>query len=298
MKSIEEIIEGLTTLREEVAKHYRAAEETRYAPGNHVAHLGAVLRKLDNCVHTLGFKILNKAEVPRQPLGHAKTSHHLEEIHESYGYISINRVSGNTRLVGAMTDNLPTFIEMRVQASRRHIDPQTHGEHFFGYGPMLLVARMSSYQWAELITGMNTSGFPCTLKTVLNVDMDGVPEEVTTPLEQIGKNFTKRTETTKVEAEYFEVLEDLKSKIDNVGLSTKKADTLKADVHKLRKLVSAPKDAADWAARRVSEVTEKVISTTKIEIAAAINTAVTQAGMKQLQEPLTKQLPEGLKKDS
>ncbi len=296
MNNIKDITQKLTELQAELRNWVVAEDKDRRYDPKYKEQVEAgrqAFNKVNRAVQILETRVLGTPRVKRQTElkrdegGGPECNKPVEETHESYGYIEVNRVSGRVRLVGAMTDVLPNFIELRIRGARRIIHQGTNSEHYFAEGPMLVIVQMSVYQWAELISGMNTSGHVCTLRNIMGVDLDRVPEEVTTPMEQIVENLKQETSTTEVEQEFFRDLDTLNAKIDAAGLSNKKAEDLKKAVEALRSQVQTPKASVEWAAQCFAETSEKVLTQTRIEMAASLNSLVHQAGVKGLAEHLT-----------
>lgn len=294
--NIKDITQKLTELQDELRNWVIAEDKDRRYDPKYKAQVEAgrkAFNKVNRAVqllenHVLGTpRVKRQTELKRNNGGGPDCNKPVEETHESYGYIEANRVSGSTRLVGAMTNVLPNFIELRIRGARRIIHQGTNSEHYFAEGPMLVIVQMSVYQWAELITGMNMAGHVCTLRNIMGVDLDRVPEEVTTPMEQIVDNLKQEVSTTEVEEEFFKNLDALNAKIDAAGLSNKKADDIKKAVEALRSQVNAPKASAEWAAQCFAETSEKVLTQTRVEIAASLNSLVHQVGVKGLAEHLT-----------
>jgi hypothetical protein len=226
----------------------------------------------------------------------------LVERHESYGVITASKPMGLVRLVGATTDALPSCVELRVYRARRELDQELHTEYYYpdNLTPTLTV-RMSVYQWAELISSMSGVQVPCTLTSLQGVTFDRVPEETRTPLEHIMDQTRKEgVEMTEgAELGYLAALAELDTKIDEMGLSKKRADELKVLVGGLRSRVSAPKQAAAWASQRIAEDTERSVAQARIEMNAAFQGLVLRAGMQavegRLAEAIVSQLGQGKK---
>lgn len=223
----------------------------------------------------------------------------MVEHHESFGSISISKPSGGRlRLVGAMAQSLPSCIEIRVHRSRRDIDTRFHTEHYYHEGTPLLVLRLSTYQWAELICSMQGSPSPCTIAAVAGVQMDPVPDEMKTPLEQITHDARKAMfEVPEVEAQFLAALEDVAAKLPDLKLGKKKEDDLRRAILGLRNHVDAPKAAATWATQRITEDTELTVSQAKVEMAAAFQSLVQRTGLAaiegQLADAIKLQIAEG-----
>jgi hypothetical protein len=275
--------------------------------GSLQAHI-EIISKHDDKLRRAAFDILNEVKKAREaahlaagttsvpkipheikPNTRGLSRNETEETHESFGVVSVTRPSGGrTRLFGSMVDALPSFVELTIQRAQRTNDPDGHSEfirHDFKQ-PVVARIRMSTYQWAELITNMNGTDTPCTLDVVNGVQMDPLPKEVTTPLEQIKQDTKKAFFKEKVadEVEFKAALEALKAQVAGLGLSQKKTVGIQNAIGELLQFVTAPMAAATWASQRLAEDTEKLTSQARIEIAAAMESIVRKAGLQAMQE--------------
>lgn len=212
----------------------------------------------------------------------------LVEQHESYGQLSVTRPTGTVRLVGTMMDSLPNFVKLTVHRSQRMIDQDLHTEMFFQKGPPVLEIWLSTYQWAEAISSMNGVAIPCTIKNVQGVQMDLVPDEVRTPLEQIVEQTQEqaRQRLDQSEEDYLGALAALSEHIDTLNLSKKKTGEIQKHIKALRDFVEVPQKKAKWASQRVSEDAEKAVSQAKVEMGAALTSLLQSAGQGALAEKL------------
>lgn len=287
MKRIEELIQQMGEISKELVS---LAEEAYKTHKKISTPLVASFRKVHRAIQILEVDVLNRPSVERQQELKEVSGYRedIEEHHESYGMVSVSRITGSQRLVGAMADNLPQMIEIKVQRARRIIDPTLYIERFYGESMPVMTIRMSSYQFAELITNLNTTGIPCTIENILGVQMDPVPEQALTPLEQLVKNVKKSTryDESQIEKDYAKSLDDLAAKVSESGLSKKKAEEINTMVRELKRLVTAPKSTAAWASQRVAEATEEALAQGRVEMAAALQTALIQSGLKSLGDGL------------
>lgn len=185
-----------------------------------------------------------------------------------------------------MVSSLPTCVQFEVRRAERVLDKNLHMESYCPRGPVVAKFRLSTYQFAELISGMHGVGVPCTLDTIMGVRMDPPPEEAKTPLDQISSEAREEAlgYQSKAEPEFQEALKGLEDHVDSLKLSFKKASEMKGRIRSLRKFVSAPVASAAWATQRLAEEAEKVKSQAAVEIAAAITTMAHKVGLKQLSE--------------
>ncbi len=295
MISIETVVEQLNELEGVLQQHAKQAEGIRYQKNSKAEPLGLAIRKLRALQHVLTAQVLERPDVSRQtfsqtdetqPGGHPG----FVERHESYGVISVNRVSGAIRLVGSMMENNYSFIELRVNQARRVVDEHMHSEAYYedGRAPLLSV-RMSIHQWANLLTSLNTTPQPCTLVTALGVSMDPVPDEALTPLGQIVKNARRNLGTPESnEASFKEALDAVKAKVQALGLSAKKTQEILEALSKVSNEVDVPREKAEWATRRLAAMTEETLAHARSEVAqmfqpaGSLNLPEVQANVKAL----------------
>jgi len=96
--------------------------------------------------------------------------------HKSWGSLQISRVSGQVNLYGSHVTH-QHFIEMRILASERKHD--LGQDWYYAGGEPYIVVQMSSAQFAEAITSLNTSmsGTPCTIRYFNGEDFPRPPAE-------------------------------------------------------------------------------------------------------------------------
>lgn len=268
----------------------QACKENRYSGGEALQRTAfEALNSVQRARQILDEE-LGTTDIPRQgyvagPGQSYKGDDETSESHESFGVVAVTKVTGGFRLVGSMVQSLPSCISFRVSRAKRHVDSRLHTERYYHDGRPLLEFRMSTYQFAEMISGMNGVEVPCTLHRVMHVQMDEPPAEVKTPLEQIASDAQKAvSQEVEGEAEFWSALQKLEDDVDTLKLSGKKAGEMKVKIRELRKFVATPKSAVAWAARRLAEESERTVSQAKVEIAAAITNMAQRAGLQKLAE--------------
>lgn len=100
---------------------------------------------------------------------------HESLSHESFGQIQFNRSNGNgTNFYGS---ELPqdNYITMEVHHSEIH--RELTQDRYYNKGQILKI-RMSSGQFAEMLTSMNYgSGVPCTIERIEGKNMEDLPQQ-------------------------------------------------------------------------------------------------------------------------
>jgi hypothetical protein len=201
------------------------------------------------------------------------------EKHESFGVIQFTRPTGRFKLVGTTTDALPTCVSVAVYRADRLINAELHTEHYFHKGLPIVEFQMSLYQWAEAICNMTGQQTPCTLTDVMGVPLERVPENITTPLEQILKDTKKAIRTDGGKEAFKEDIDALVARIPDLKLSAKKAQELETIIRALyERHMNEPEQKAKWAARRFTEGTEAAIAHARVEMDAALAAIVNRIG--------------------
>ena len=229
-------------------------------------------------------------EVPRQPLTLSDVDGPMADNvqrHESFGRIEVTKPTGDKRLVGTATDSQPSWVSFSVYRAERQINKGTHSENYFHTGRPIVEFDMSVYQFSEMITSMQGQGTCCTITDVMGVVMEPVPEEVSTPLEEIIKNSRNEAWNKKpeeAEAAFQKEVESIVEFVPELKLSQKKANDLAERLTRLKDHSGAAASSASWAAQRFTEDTEKAISVAKVEIEAAVDNIAHRRGLTALVE--------------
>ena len=284
----EDLLNRIKDLVDQVLANVDAShkEENRDRKQRHHSHANRDLRKIRLLIE----EHQEAVTVPRQEFHQREEGQgchrDLVETHESYGVVSVTRPQGRIRLVGAMMDALPCCVNITVHRAQRTINQDLHTEHFFHRGPPVLQIRMSTYQWAEAISSMNGVAVPCTIENIMGVNMDDVPEETKTPLEQLAHRTKTQAQAqeTAAEGEFFKAVDALIAEVPGLKLSKKREVELMKTLQNLKGHVNAPKEATEWASRRLAEDTEKAVAQGRVELAAALTTVLQRAGLGALAE--------------
>jgi hypothetical protein len=234
-------------------------------------------------------------EVPRQAYAEKDYWQGKAEAHESFGTISITRPTGRVKLVGTTTDALPHFVQVRVHRAKRYIDESLHTENYFHEGPPILEFSMSSYQWAEAITGMNGVEVPVTLNYILGTEMEGVPAHVETPFERALRGAKEKVGLTDAEEKFKADVDSVIEQVKRLGLSKKKETEFVSALKQIfAEHVTVPRASKEWAIRRINEEAEQAVAHAKVEIDAALTGLIGRTGLAALQnETVMKALKEG-----
>ena len=93
--------------------------------------------------------------------------------HESFGQISFTRtVGGNTNFYGS---ELPQDHYISLEIHHSEIERELTQDRYYNKGQILRL-RMSSGQFSELITSMNSgTGIPCTIERLQGKKIESIP---------------------------------------------------------------------------------------------------------------------------
>ena len=282
LEKLKKVKQGLSVLASNKTSEYD------WTSGRATATAHRVLEGIQQSILSLE-ESLDTVEVPRQEHVIGKDARNIiQESHESFGVVEITRPSGSMRLVGTTIDSLPTSVRLKIFRGVRLINPNTHTESYYHEELRPLVdLEMSTYQWAEAICGMTGMANPCTLRTVMGVRMEPVPDSVTTPMEQII-NDTKEALSTEKSTENFKAdIEALVAKLPELKLPSKKAAEMEKSIRDIyANHMEAPKRQAKWASQRFVEDTEAAVTQAKVEMDAAIGALVNRTGLSVLKGEL------------
>ena len=198
------------------------------------------------------------------------------ERHESYGRISLHRTTGNIAkpLFGTDMIHRNTIrLEIHSAEFKRAIN-----EDYYTDKDKIIELEMSEVQFAELITGVGTSGVPCTLvykdghyleECPFKNKTDTLKEELGTEIRDIAK-LTKTLST--------DIVDKLKNK---KTLSKADKDEIIQLIGRLNRGLSSE---LDYILERCQEQLTNMTLQAKGEVEAYINSKVRQLGLERLKE--------------
>jgi len=261
-------------VRQKTAK-YSAGEERMAA-----SDLAPMLRKLNAAfdAHTG-----NAKKVPRKEYERKTQARHggdeVEETHESYGLVQINRGSSSgQRLFGSSVSHQHVFTLRVLRGLRRAAD---YGERFSSDGrvPIVEIA-MTPAQFVEMITTQNSGeGVPCTIEYVEGVRMDRTPDDAGSELKVMSDLFKERLAKT---------VKELNAHDDTLEALLSKKTFARADKDMIRSVVRAAArlldDNAPFVIKTFGEHVEKAAAKGKLEVEAFITTALHKIGVKAVRD--------------
>ncbi len=211
------------------------------------------------------------------------TSAHRPEkrtTHEAFGNVQATRVSGSCRLFGSVVDRHMHYIKISVTRAT-YIEPKCDDPTVWpdsSYDGQIVEFSLSSAQFAELITGMNTGlGTPCTLDYVRGRRMADVPAGVDNRSDRILADFRElMAQAPKENHEAFErfheILKDAKLTKATAAALTKAASDMHAN-HGV---------SMGYILDRYDESAEKAIAAVRTEVDATIGLMAQNLGLERL----------------
>lgn len=223
-------------------------------------------------------------DVPRNPYERKVTrgpgrENDIEETHESYGLIQINRMqSTGARLFGSSVRHSNLF---RLSISRGKRVMTSFGEHFWNDGRVPIVdVLLSPAQFVEMITSQNMgSGSPCTLSQINGVPMDPVPNDAGSEIKLTVDMFRERLDETIAKLRAHD--RDLHKILEKKSFTKDDKEKIAGIVHAARRLMD---DDAPHAMKLIGEHTEKIAAKVKQDLDSFIQLAINRAGIKAIRD--------------
>jgi hypothetical protein len=196
--------------------------------------------------------------------------------HPSFGQIRFARVNGgNTKFYGS---ELPQdhYISMTVKGSE--IRRELSKDWYFDGGKTLIEIRMTSNQFAEMITSMNHSGIPCTVEVVDGKPVDEYPDP------ESRKEFVHR----KFEDRMKDFASTIRQRQVQAKELVKKKTISKQDIHDLTHhiewLTGEVERNIPFFMKCFQETMDQVVVEAKTEVENAIQHKINTLGLQALHE--------------
>lgn len=265
---------SLKTLEEAVVEHLQTLDDLFKAKKDvKTDHLYNMRQKLQ-----AAFDVHTKAvPVPRLPyFSEEQDGQHRNEkteSHESFGAVSINRISGYARLFGSEVQHQNYFKVSVRRAKRRLASGQ---EAIMAWDTPIVQFALSASQFVDMITNQNSvSGVPCTLTSVEGVQMDPTPKGLESEFEYAKNLFSEKVSKAR---------EDLDSHQKTASTLLEKKSLSQADRKSLLQIFSDTRgvlfNSAPWIAELLHEHAEKLVTKSKVEIDSFISLAIHKAGIR------------------
>lgn len=198
-----------------------------------------------------------------------------EHKHPSFGQISFSRVNSTGENFYGSELEQDHYISMEVHNSC--IERELTQDRYYNTGPILLRVRMSSGQFAELITSMNMGeGIPCTIERLNGLKVQDLPKQ------ESRKEFVHR----KFEDRMVEFAKTLKEDSLRAKSLIKKKTLSKDDQHDLdfliTKLTQEVASNIPFFGRCFQENMDVVVHEAKLEVENAIQHKINVLGLNEL----------------
>lgn len=197
--------------------------------------------------------------------------------HPSFGLLQICRVSGNPGpLFGSSIDHQYTI---RLRLHRAVTQRSLNSTWYYDTGGPLVEVEMSSTQWAEAISNMNTTGTPCTIRSVDGERMEDPP--VTNEREKVRDEFRNRMS---------ELSKKFSEDIGAIGELLQKKSLGKADRESIMWLLGRIQTElgsnVPFVHKMFDEAVDKTVAEAKGEVEAWLMHTVVTAGRQALAEKI------------
>ena len=194
--------------------------------------------------------------------------------HPSFGQIHFSRSNGTHNFYGSELQQ-DHYITMYVKKSELNRDLSS--EHYYAYDPSLIEIRMTSSQFAEMITSMNSgTGVPCTIEMVNGKTVEKFPNPESRK-EFVHRKFNERMK------EFGDKIRENKNKAKEI---VKKKTLSKDDVmnltHQLEWLTTEIESNIPFFMECFQETMDEVVVEAKAEVENAIQHKITTLGMEEL----------------
>ena len=196
--------------------------------------------------------------------------------HESFGQISFSRVqSGHPQKFYGSELDQNHYIQMTLQESE--ISRELSKEWFFGTGKVLASVRMTSGQFAEMITSLNRGdGTPCTVEVVNQKTIQSLPKQ------ESRKEFVHR----KFQDRMIDFAQTIREKQNSAKELVKKKTLSKQDIHDLTNhlewLTGEVESNIPFFAKCFQENMDEVVFEAKTEVENAIQHKISILGLAEL----------------
>lgn len=195
--------------------------------------------------------------------------------HPAFGQISFSRVHGKANFYGSELEQ-DHYITMTVVESE--VKRELSRDWYFGNSTPLIQVRMSSGQFAELITSLNAgSGVPCTIEMVNKQKVEKLSPQ------ESRKEFVHRA----FEERMKQFGDTIRERQQQAKELVKKKTLSKQDVHDLSHhlewLTGEVERNIPFFAKCFQETMDNVVHEAKLEVENAIQHKVTTLGIESLQ---------------
>lgn len=147
-------------------------------------------------------------------------------------------------------------VMVRIEHAERKRD--LHSDWIMATGPRIIEIEMSEAQWASFISSMNTSGVPCTLRSIEGKDVPRV--DYAPRLEQ------SMLETRRAADEAFGDIQDAMAAVEAASPGKERTEAMRT----LRARIENAPANVEFAGRSLAEHAENVVSKARADIEAMV----------------------------
>lgn len=196
----------------------------------------------------------------------------IDYTHPSYGMVTILRTQGSTDLFGEDI-NANAYITLRVSQATVS---QDLGRNWYHDNEVVTEVRMSQIQFAELMTGVNSQGVPCTI----SIDQKHGKIEYAAPESKLHYVESKVEETfSDLERQVKELHDTVKALLDG---TVKKADK-EAILSGIASVSNKLGSSLPFYKEKFGTALNELKSSAKADVQATLLHEVTKAGYKAIE---------------
>ncbi len=197
--------------------------------------------------------------------------------HPSFGQISFNRTNGiGTTFYGS---ELPQDHYITMEVKNSEIERELTQDRYYSIGAPLIRIRMSSGQFAEMITSMNCgSGVPCTIERLVGKEVGELPNQ------ESRKEFVHRKFEDRMTMFANSIRENQKIAKEIVKKKTLSKKDIEDLTFQLEWLTQEIESNIPFFARCFQETMDEVVHEAKTEVENAIQHKLSVLGLNTLQE--------------
>jgi hypothetical protein len=197
--------------------------------------------------------------------------------HPSFGQISFSRTNSNgTNFYGSELSQ-DHYITLEINNSE--IERELTQDRYYPINTSLIRVRMSSSQFAELLTSMNySSGVPCTIERLHGGKVDELPEQ------ESRKEFVHRKFEDRMTMFANKIRENQLKAKELVKKKTLSKQDIHDLTHQLEWLTQEVENNIPFFAKCFQETMDEVVNEAKMEVENAIQHKITTLGLNVLHE--------------
>lgn len=192
---------------------------------------------------------------------------------KSYGLISVSRVrSSGTKLFGSNIEH-NSFIKLKI--SNASLERKLNTDRYYDEENITSIY-LSTNQWADMLTNMNSNGVPCTIRFTREHGTIEFKEMESTI------DYSYNDAQAKIEnSQYIQLMDDITNDIENSKLGKKSKEEI---LRKLHNIKTIQQRNAKYYLKSFTENASKVIIEARATIEQARQAVVEKLGLEKLNE--------------